>query len=81
MDAFRAENTRPVVLAEATPVQCALNTHRIFKMESNQSLIRLALGPKYLNIIRCLVMWLRVRFTRSHIYQCLVTEKKGNLFW
>jgi hypothetical protein len=47
MDAFRAENTRPVVLAEATPVQCALNTHRIFKMESNQSLIRLALGPKY----------------------------------
>jgi hypothetical protein len=25
---------------------------------------------------RCLVMWLRVRFTCSHIYQCLVTEKK-----
>jgi hypothetical protein len=23
----------------------------------------------------CLVMWLRVRFTRTHIYQCLVTKK------
>lgn len=53
MDAFRAENTRLVVLAEATPVQCALNTHRIFKMESNKSLIRLALGPEYLNIMCC----------------------------
>jgi hypothetical protein len=57
MDAFRAENTRPVVLAEATPVQYALNTHRIFKMESNQSLIRLALGPKYVRTwILCVVL-------------------------
>lgn len=24
----------------------------------------------------CLVMWLRVRFTRNHIFKCFVIEKK-----
>jgi hypothetical protein len=46
------------------------------KSHLNNELLLLLLLFKFKGLRRCLVMWLRVRFTRSHIYQCLVTEKK-----